>query len=164
MRPVPASASSALRTWTRHSLPTHSTSTSPIKTVQLAGVTASNLPQRRSQTGSASGTESASFESPFSRAAAKEKKYDTHKIPSFKNYASGSSEISNRVFQYFMAGSMGLLAAAGAKNTVQGELLKWLNAALKRQSWDWEMQKNGPAAKYAPNCSTDIPVSFLQTS
>jgi ubiquinol-cytochrome c reductase iron-sulfur subunit len=34
---------------------------------------------------------------------------------------SKSPEISNRVFQYFVVGSMGLLAAAGAKATVQGE-------------------------------------------
>jgi len=44
----------------------------------------------------------------------------TTKIPNFKAYRSGSSEVSNRVFQYFMVGSMGLLAAAGAKATVQG--------------------------------------------
>ena len=29
-------------------------------------------------------------------------------------------ESSNKVFQYFMVGSMGLLTAAGAKATVQG--------------------------------------------
>jgi hypothetical protein len=43
-----------------------------------------------------------------------------NKIPSFKAYRSGSSQMTNRVFQYFMVGSMGLLAAAGAKATVQG--------------------------------------------
>jgi ubiquinol-cytochrome c reductase iron-sulfur subunit len=33
---------------------------------------------------------------------------------------SKSSETTNRVFQYFMVGSMGMLAAAGAKATVEG--------------------------------------------
>ena len=117
MRPVPASTGSALRTWTRHTLPTSSNSASSASTTRLAGITASNVPQRRSQTGASEAT----FESPFSKGAASQKKYDTHKIPSFKNYASKSPEITNRVFQYFMAGSMGLLAAAGAKNTVQGK-------------------------------------------
>lgn len=42
------------------------------------------------------------------------------KIPSFKNYMSKKSETSNKTFQYFMVGSMGLLAAAGAKATVEG--------------------------------------------
>lgn len=42
------------------------------------------------------------------------------KIPSFKNYMSKKGETSNKTFQYFMVGSMGLLAAAGAKATVQG--------------------------------------------
>ena len=114
MRPVPASAGSALRTWTRHTLPTSSSSPS---TTRLAGVTASNVPQRRTAATGAESPGASTFESPFGN----KPRYDTHKIPSFKNYASKSSEITNRVFQYFMAGSMGLLAAAGAKNTVQGE-------------------------------------------
>ncbi|KAJ9604367.1 ubiquinol--cytochrome-c reductase catalytic subunit rip1 [Cladophialophora chaetospira] len=116
MRPVPASAGSALRTWTRHTLPT-SSSSSP-STTRLVGVTASNVPQRRTVSGAESQAAS-SFESPFAPATKGAPRYDTHKIPSFKNYASKNSEISNRVFQYFAAGSMGLLAAAGAKNTVQ---------------------------------------------
>jgi ubiquinol-cytochrome c reductase iron-sulfur subunit len=55
----------------------------------------------------------ASFDSPFAQ-------QDTTKIPNFKNYMSKRGETSNKVFQYFMAGSMGALAAAGAKATVQG--------------------------------------------
>ncbi len=47
----------------------------------------------------------------------------TTKIPSFANYMSKKGETSNKTFQYFMVGSMGLLAAAGAKATVQGERL-----------------------------------------
>ena len=45
----------------------------------------------------------------------------TTKIPSFAKYMSKRGEVSNKTFQYFMVGSMGLLAAAGAKATVQGE-------------------------------------------
>ena len=59
------------------------------------------------------------FQSPFKNAESN----PTTKIPSFKNYMSKRGETSNKTFQYFMVGSMGLLAAAGAKATVQGELM-----------------------------------------
>ncbi|EXJ55979.1 ubiquinol-cytochrome c reductase iron-sulfur subunit [Cladophialophora yegresii CBS 114405] len=115
MRPVPASAGSALRNWTRHTLP--STSSPASQSPRVASITASNASQRRTAASGAEAPGASSFDSPFGRS--KEQHYDTRKIPSFKGYASSSPEISNRVFQYFMAGSMGLLAAAGAKNTVQ---------------------------------------------
>ncbi|KAL2208618.1 ubiquinol-cytochrome c reductase iron-sulfur subunit [Sarocladium strictum] len=41
-----------------------------------------------------------------------------NKIPSFGKYMRGG-EGSNKVFQYFMVGTMGALTAAGAKSTVQ---------------------------------------------
>ena len=56
------------------------------------------------------------FESPFRD----EDAIPTTKIPSFAKYMSKKPESSNKVFQYFMVGSMGLLTAAGAKATVQG--------------------------------------------
>ena len=56
------------------------------------------------------------FDSPFKR----KEDNPTTKIPNFSNYMSKRGETSNKTFQYFMAGSMGLLAAAGAKATVQG--------------------------------------------
>lgn len=56
------------------------------------------------------------FESPFRD----EDSTPTTKIPSFAKYMSKKPESSNKVFQYFMVGSMGLLTAAGAKATVQG--------------------------------------------
>ena len=56
------------------------------------------------------------FESPFRDEETK----PTTQIPSFANYMSKRGETSNKTFQYFMVGSMGLLAAAGAKATVQG--------------------------------------------
>lgn len=105
MRPVPASAGSALRSWTRHTLPSSSSSSS-----RLAAPAFTSSSQRRQQSSEASGS---SFQSPFVT-------HDTTKIPSFKAYQSKNSEVSNRVFSYFLAGSMGLLAAAGAKATVQG--------------------------------------------
>ena len=58
-----------------------------------------------------------SFESPFRNLD----KQPTTKIPDFTAYKSRKGETTNRTFQYFMVGSMGVLAAAGAKATVQGE-------------------------------------------
>ena len=57
------------------------------------------------------------FESPFKNKDGN----PTTKIPSFGHYMSKRGETSNKTFQYFMVGGMGLLAAAGAKATVQGE-------------------------------------------
>ena len=54
----------------------------------------------------------ASYNSPFEQ--------DTTKIPNFGAYKSRNSETGNKVFQYFMVGTMGGLAAVGAKATVQG--------------------------------------------
>lgn len=56
------------------------------------------------------------YESPFRD----EEHVPSTKIPSFAAYMSKKPEVSNKVFQYFMVGSMGLLTAAGAKATVQG--------------------------------------------
>ncbi|MCJ1306204.1 hsp70 nucleotide exchange factor fes1 [Hypocenomyce scalaris] len=60
-----------------------------------------------------------SFDSPFRNPDVS----PTTKIPSFGNYMSKRGEMSNKTFQYFMVGSMGLLAAAGAKATVQDFLV-----------------------------------------
>ena len=57
------------------------------------------------------------FQSPF-----KGDSNPTTKIPSFANYMSKRGETTNKTFQYFMVGTMGLLAAAGAQATVFGEL------------------------------------------
>lgn len=59
----------------------------------------------------------ASFDSPF--ASAKERG-STLKIPNFSKYQSSNAPRSNQVFSYFMAGTMGLATAVGAKATVQG--------------------------------------------
>lgn len=47
----------------------------------------------------------------------------TTKIPDFTKYKSSASQTSNKVFGYFMAGTMGVLSAAGAKAIVQGGVL-----------------------------------------
>jgi ubiquinol-cytochrome c reductase iron-sulfur subunit len=114
MRPAPSTASAALRSWTRHALP-NTSHTSAAATARLAPQTTSLTSQRRDQSTAAAATSGSSFDSPFT-------KYDTNKIPSFAKYKAKSPEVSNRVFQYFMVGSMGLLTAAGAKATVQGML------------------------------------------
>ncbi|KAI4088419.1 MAG: hypothetical protein LQ348_000793 [Seirophora lacunosa] len=59
------------------------------------------------------------FESPFRD----EESVPSTRIPSFANYMSKKPQTSNKVFQYFMVGSMGLLTAAGAKATVQDFLV-----------------------------------------
>lgn len=63
--------------------------------------------------------QTAAFASPFKSTSDQN---DTTKIPSFANYMSKRGETSNKTFQYFMVGGMGLLTAAGAKATVQGML------------------------------------------
>lgn len=45
---------------------------------------------------------------------------ETTQIPDFSKYRSSSSEGSNKLFSYFMVGTMGALSAAAAKATVQG--------------------------------------------
>ncbi|KAA8650376.1 hypothetical protein EYZ11_000720 [Aspergillus tanneri] len=62
----------------------------------------------------------ATFQSPFAST--------TTKIPDFSKYSSKKSARSNQVFSYFMAGSLGLASAVGAKATVQvdpNRLMGW---------------------------------------
>ncbi|MCJ1325639.1 hsp70 nucleotide exchange factor fes1 [Thelotrema lepadinum] len=97
MAPLTSTTSTALRTCTRQRLPA-------IRASSVA------IQQRgRADAG-------ASFESPFT-------KVDVNKIPNFGGYKSSRGETSNKMFQYFMAGSFGALTAAGAKSTVQDFLV-----------------------------------------
>jgi ubiquinol-cytochrome c reductase iron-sulfur subunit len=57
---------------------------------------------------------SSSFDSPFTAK-------DTLKVPDFSKYSSKKAPRSNQVFSYFVAGTMGLASAVGAKATVQGK-------------------------------------------
>lgn len=109
MPPLTSSASSSLlRACTRQNL----------ASVRTAAVTSASQ-QRRGRTSEAS--PSSSFDSPFGRS--QESSPSSLKIPSFGKYASKGGETPNKVFSYFMAGSMGLISAVGAKATVQGWFL-----------------------------------------
>ncbi|MCJ1409255.1 hsp70 nucleotide exchange factor fes1 [Ptychographa xylographoides] len=102
MAPFPASTSSVLRVCARHRLPT----------IRATSVVSQ-------QRGKASHADmKASFDSPF-----KTVEEDSTKIPNFSKYMSSKPQTSNKVFQYFMVGTMGALTAAGAKATVQDFLV-----------------------------------------
>jgi ubiquinol-cytochrome c reductase iron-sulfur subunit len=58
------------------------------------------------------------YKSPFASSGKQ-----TSKVPDFSKYKSSGSQDSNKVFGYFMAGTMGVLSAAGAKATVQDFLV-----------------------------------------
>lgn len=128
MRPLPTSAGTALRSWTRHTLP-FSVKFSRLGAAPTISLIAPNAPQRRHASNPISNQVEAasvsSFDTPFKDGRGN---VDVNKIPSFAHYRSGSSQVTNRVFQYFMVGSMGLLAAAGAKATVQGMQLNICNS------------------------------------
>ncbi|KAE9979857.1 hypothetical protein BLS_009410 [Venturia inaequalis] len=64
-------------------------------------------------------TNTSSFDSPFKGMGGSE----TTKIPSFKKYRTSGGETGNKVFQYFMVGTMGAISALGAKATVQDFLV-----------------------------------------
>ena len=115
MRPLTSAAGPALRSWTKHPLPV----------TRIAS--AVGVQQRRSAT-QEQASHTSSFDSPF---RTPEPGSATTRIPSFKNYMSKSPEVTNRVFQYFVVGSMGLLAAAGAKATVQGASMCSYDASFR---------------------------------
>lgn len=117
MRPVPSSAGPALRSWTRHTLPSATTPSRLSSANPSDNPIAANASQRRHQTNPVQAASTTSFDTPFKDPRGT---VDVNKIPSFKSYRSSSAQVTNRVFQYFMVGSMGLLTAAGAKATVQG--------------------------------------------
>lgn len=57
----------------------------------------------------------ASYSSPFKGQS------KASQIPDFGKYMSKKPEGNNKLFSYFMVGTMGALTAAGAKSTVQGK-------------------------------------------
>ena len=81
--------------------------------------------------------ETPSLQSPFTSDS-----NPTTKIPSFAKYMSKRGETSNRTFQYFMVGGMGLLTAAGAKATVQGKK----TLGLCQSHADLELRRYGMCA------------------
>lgn len=65
----------------------------------------------------------------------------TTRVPDWGKYMSKRPEATNKVFSYFMVGSMGLLTAAAAKATVQGASRELLSANLwsvvVENEWWW---------------------------
>merc|ERR1712098_93655 len=119
MRPAPSSAGAALRSWTQHALPTSQSSSAAARLATSSVASQTTVAQqRRHQPSPSQAASTSSFDSPF-----RSNKVDSNKIPSFKAYRAKFPEVSNRVFQYFMVGSMGLVTAAGAKATVQDFLV-----------------------------------------
>ena len=114
MRPLPSSASGLLRSRPTHRIPSLA---APV-TQCLASQQQQQRRTKASAVDQVSGQydRTPTFDSPFKN----NENNPTTKIPSFKNYMSKRPESSNKTFQYFMVGGMGLLAAAGAKATVQG--------------------------------------------
>ncbi|KAL2006309.1 hypothetical protein VTN00DRAFT_9963 [Thermoascus crustaceus] len=105
-----AASSSMLRSCARQQLP-------------AARAAIAGCQQRR---GVADAAPKSSFDSPFGRS---KESAETLKIPNFSKYASKSSATTNKVFSYFVAGSMGLVSAVGAKATVQDFLVNMAASA-----------------------------------
>ena len=111
MPPLPAARSTLLRLCPRQHVP--STITPSILAATQQRRCKADIVERHS----GEYEQTPRFESPFKN----RDENPTTKIPSFANYMSKKGETSNKTFQYFMVGGMGLLTAAGAKATVQGE-------------------------------------------
>ena len=128
MRPLTSTASAMLRLCPRQCL--HAFPLTALSTQQWR--TKADVIQRTSGEYDQTST---SHVSPF----ANQGSAPSTKIPSFAKYMSKRGETSNKTFQYFMVGSMGLLAAAGAKATVQGKWFDWRRATellhFDRLSW-----------------------------
>ncbi|KAF2121663.1 ubiquinol-cytochrome c reductase-like protein iron-sulfur subunit [Lophiotrema nucula] len=88
------------RSWTAHSMPAARASCAAVQTRNISEVSPTS-----------------SFDSPFKGAGA------SSKVPSFAAYRSKGGEQTNKVFGYFMVGTMGALASLGAKATVQDFLV-----------------------------------------
>ena len=110
MAPLPSRASSLLRACPRR----------PLQCLNPAFATSQQRRTKADVVERSSGQydQTPRFESPFKN----KDDNSTTKIPSFANYMSKKGETSNKTFQYFMVGGMGLLTAAGAKATVQGRM------------------------------------------
>jgi ubiquinol-cytochrome c reductase iron-sulfur subunit len=103
MSQLSSASATLLRSCARQQLPSH------VARSAVAGV------QQQQQRSASNAGAKPSFQSPFASA---EEADATLKIPSFKKYMSKSSPSTNKVFSYFVAGTMGLGSAVGAKATV----------------------------------------------
>lgn len=115
MAPLTKAAAPLVRNWTRHALPSVRPSAASLA---FPRATAGSTQQTRGRATEVSPNASA-FDSPFHRSGGTAR--TTTDVPSFGNYKSSSSEVTNRVVQYFMVGSLGAITAMGAKATVQGK-------------------------------------------
>ncbi|OQO00258.1 Cytochrome b-c1 complex subunit Rieske, mitochondrial [Cryoendolithus antarcticus] len=88
------------------------------RSLRAAAPLAVSTQQQRSMADAS--TSHAGFTSPFHRGTGNAR--DTTVMPNWGKYKTGK-ETSNKVFQYFMVGTMGGLSALGAKNTVQDFLV-----------------------------------------
>lgn len=86
------------------------------------------------------------FQSPFKN----RNDNPTTKIPSFAHYMSKRGGTTNKTFQYFMVGSMGLLTAAGAKATVQGEYSNYVEGRAEKIPWVIMGEYGDPMAHSRP--------------
>lgn len=91
---------------------------------------------------------------PKSAFASSNEDRSTLKIPDFSKHAFKGNPRSNQTFSYFMAGSLGLVSAVGAKATVQGEThyplisTPWckgwmtdvLRSAMPMANWPFQIQ------------------------
>ena len=109
MAPLPSKAASLLRVCQRQPL----RPLCPLATAQQRRTKADILERTAGEF-----DQTPKFQSPFKNPDDN----PTTKIPSFGKYMSKKGETSNKTFQYFMVGAMGLLSAAGAKATVQGRV------------------------------------------
>lgn len=100
---------------------------------QLSSTSRVAIASCQQQRGVADASKSSSFESPFGPS-----KDSTLKIPDFSKYSNKKSPRSNQVFSYFMAGTMGLASAVGAKATVQGRFCPFgcLDIFFLRKRWN----------------------------
>ncbi|MCJ1455144.1 hsp70 nucleotide exchange factor fes1 [Mycoblastus sanguinarius] len=114
MPPLPSTASGMLRLCPHRRLPTLPTALLTSQTQQQRRTKADAVDRVSGQY-----DQTPRFESPFKN----KEDNPTTKIPSFANYMSKKGETSNKTFQYFMVGGMGLLTAFGAKATVQDFLV-----------------------------------------
>lgn len=120
MPPLTARINTALRACPRHHIPIFPTACQSAQRRTKADIidrTSGAIP------------ETGRFETPFRG----KDEISTTNIPSFGKYMSKKNETSNKTFQYFMVGGMGLLAAAGAKATVQGESKSHLGSKSGRR-------------------------------
>lgn len=109
MAPLTTNTHTLLRSCARHSSPALRAPASAIQRRGRADVI------QRATAGQSQQT--SSFDSPFRGAEGS----PTTKIPSFGKYMAKGGETTNKVFSYFMVGTLGAITAMGAKATVQGQ-------------------------------------------